>query len=403
MVYYTLMTLIPPQLKRVDPVGPSSSYAPDPWQRRALLGMVGMILLTFMASNIWALLWQTSDWLVATILPGVVVDLTNTERRQQAAPSLARSDLLDRAAQLKAEHMAREGYFAHYSPSGVTPWHWFGEVGYEFVHAGENLAVHFNDTRALVQAWMDSPTHRANIVNGQFTEIGVGTARGRYQGFDTVFVVQLFGTPAAAQPPPRVTTPSLPAETTATAREMPDTSSLAESESATETALVMNTETNEVVAEDEEVIVMAEPAETESPPLYDEVREEPIFLARLTGEETEMAVAPVTTTEEPVAGETWQTGVHTTSTDRIPATMTVIAQSERQTPALVGLATQPNSLLQLTYIFLSVIVLLMIVRSLQIEVRRRRYVQMAYSYGMLLVMAGLMYVHLEVTSWVLIA
>ncbi|MFW6210279.1 MAG: CAP domain-containing protein, partial [Patescibacteria group bacterium] len=166
-------------------------------QRVAFTLMTSLVLLTFVGTNLHTLLWQSSDWLVSTILPATVVDLTNQERATNAAPPLRRSALLDQAAAQKAEHMVREGYFAHFSPDGVSPWHWFGEVGYRYAHAGENLAVHFTDSSAMVDAWMQSPTHRENIVNAQYTEIGIGTATGTFEGYRTVFVVQLFATPAA--------------------------------------------------------------------------------------------------------------------------------------------------------------------------------------------------------------
>jgi hypothetical protein len=91
--------------------------------------------------------------------------------------------------------MAKEGYFAHDSPSGVTPWEWFDEVEYTYETAGENLAIDFSDSDAVVDAWMDSRLHRENILEEDFTEIGIATARGEYEGRETVFVVQMFGTP----------------------------------------------------------------------------------------------------------------------------------------------------------------------------------------------------------------
>jgi hypothetical protein len=94
--------------------------------------------------------------------------------------------------------MAKNGYFAHFAPDGTSPWHWFDEAGYVYTHAGENLAIHFTDSNEVVDAWMNSPKHRENIVNGVYTEIGVGTAKGKFEGYDTVYVVQLFGTPAQA-------------------------------------------------------------------------------------------------------------------------------------------------------------------------------------------------------------
>jgi hypothetical protein len=96
--------------------------------------------------------------------------------------------------------MAKNSYFAHVSPSGLNSWYWFKQAGYSFSYAGENLAVDFTDSDAVNQAWLDSPTHRANILNGHYTEIGIATAEGTFEGHPTTFVVQMFGRPAAPAP-----------------------------------------------------------------------------------------------------------------------------------------------------------------------------------------------------------
>lgn len=134
--------------------------------------------------------------LFALILPGVVVDETNTRRVEEALPALAANPVLQVAAQRKAEDMASKGYFSHVAPDGTEPWAWFKEAGYAYTHAGENLAVNFMDSKDVVDAWMRSPSHRANIENARYTEIGIGVAEGSYQGRPAVFVVQFFGNPA---------------------------------------------------------------------------------------------------------------------------------------------------------------------------------------------------------------
>ena len=380
----------------------------DTYQRKAVLGMFGMVLLTFLISNMWALLWQGSDWLVATILPAVVVDLTNQQRQDTAAATLVRNPLLDEAARLKAEHMAREGYFAHYSPSGVTPWHWFSVAGYEYVHAGENLAVHFTDTRALVQAWMDSPSHRDNIVNQQFTEIGVGTARGRYQGFDTVFVVQLFGAPAQASTV--ATTPS-----TATPAQEPDieVEGVAEAETATSgQSLAVAGETAATPT-----AVSAPTSDTPAPPAptpadTDEVVPEVGEVSAMPegdeveGETTDVVDVPTETTvgsylarqgSEEAAVTVWRSALHTTSTDKQPATSTVVSSGDTQI-GLLGYATQPRFIIQSMYTVLSVGVLLLLLWAIRLEARRHQFVQMSYSIGLMVLMVGLWYMHLALTE-----
>lgn len=132
----------------------------------------------------------------AAVVRSDVIEYTNTERVSHGGAQLKEDEFLTSAAQLKAEDMAEKQYFAHQSPDGVTPWYWLEVAGYEYLRAGENLAVHFNESDKVVRAWMNSPSHRENILNNGYTEIGVGIATSTYDGIPAVFVAQFFGTPA---------------------------------------------------------------------------------------------------------------------------------------------------------------------------------------------------------------
>lgn len=131
----------------------------------------------------------------AAVITAVLVDLANADRASANVGTLVVSPILTAAAQAKANDMAVKGYFAHVSPEGLDSWHWFKLEGYSFTYAGENLAADFSDSADVERAWLNSPTHRANLMNGHFTEIGIATAEGTYQGHPTTFVVQMFGTP----------------------------------------------------------------------------------------------------------------------------------------------------------------------------------------------------------------
>ncbi|TSC82773.1 MAG: allergen V5/Tpx-1 family protein [Parcubacteria group bacterium Gr01-1014_20] len=135
---------------------------------------------------------------LAAILPNVLVDYANEARGGQSLVLLKLDPNLAKGAQMKAEDMAARGYFAHVSPEGVTPWYWFDQADYNFVYAGENLAINFTDSREVTNAWLASPTHRANILNNHFTEVGIGVAEGLYEGRNAFFVVQFFGRPMPA-------------------------------------------------------------------------------------------------------------------------------------------------------------------------------------------------------------
>lgn len=142
--------------------------------------------------------FQKTD-LFASILQNVLVSETNNSRRLEDVSVLKESPLLDAAAQMKAEDMASKGYFAHNSPQGITPWYWMNQTGYEYTYAGENLAINFSDSEDVVRAWLNSPAHRNNLLSKHFTEIGIATAKGVYDGRETIFIVQMFGTPVRSR------------------------------------------------------------------------------------------------------------------------------------------------------------------------------------------------------------
>ena len=137
----------------------------------------------------------------AEVLQGAIASLSNAEREKAGLSELIEDPLLNEAATLKAQDMAKNGYFAHTSPAGVTPWHWFNEVGYEYEYAGENLALHFTESEAVVAGWVGSPTHYENIIKKQYTHMGTGIAKGMYDGVESVFVVQVYARPLAIAVP----------------------------------------------------------------------------------------------------------------------------------------------------------------------------------------------------------
>ena len=174
-----------------------NDHRPHILRSGAFLGMLVAILFVetlFVARSFFV--FPNID-LLASILPSILVSDTNSNRTADALKPLQTSALLTEAAQLKANDMAAKGYFSHVSPNGETPWYWLDQVGYNYEYAGENLAVNFTDSNDVVNAWMNSPEHRANILDGNYTQIGIATAQGEYQGHQAIFVVQFFGQPVS--------------------------------------------------------------------------------------------------------------------------------------------------------------------------------------------------------------
>jgi hypothetical protein len=179
-----------------------NEYKPHLLRHEATLLFLSLIILIELVFLFQVFVVFDKTKFLAAVLPGVLTSLANEERAQNDAPPLKENPLLDKAAQLKAEDMASLGYFAHTSPEGKTPWYWFDQVGYRYAYAGENLAVNFFESEDVAEAWMNSPTHRANIIKKDYTEIGIGVASGVYEGRNTVFVAQLFAKPLAFAPLP---------------------------------------------------------------------------------------------------------------------------------------------------------------------------------------------------------
>jgi len=165
-----------------------------------LLTWHGLIIYLFIF-----IILQVSLSLFSMVKPGVlgvssnisqqrVIELTNIERQKKGLGTVKENAQLNAAAAAKAQNMFEENYWAHYSPSGKDPWGFIQKAGYKFAYAGENLARNFATSDEVVQAWMDSPTHRANLLNGRYQDIGIAVAQGTLNGQETTLVVQEFGT-----------------------------------------------------------------------------------------------------------------------------------------------------------------------------------------------------------------
>ncbi|MBI4226573.1 CAP domain-containing protein [Candidatus Roizmanbacteria bacterium] len=124
--------------------------------------------------------------------------LTNTIRQQYQLSTLTFNEQLSSAAQKKASDMFAKNYWSHYGPDGVTPWDFILSSGYRYEYAGENLAKNFLFSQGVVDAWMNSSSHRDNILRKEYSEVGFGVANGVLNGEETTIVVEMFGKPLTA-------------------------------------------------------------------------------------------------------------------------------------------------------------------------------------------------------------
>lgn len=137
----------------------------------------------------------------AYLTRGGVIKWTNIQRINAGLAQLSENPQLDKAARLKVEDMFNRQYFEHISPTGGNIGTLLDGVGYRYLSIGENLALgNFKNDQTLIQAWMDSPGHRANILNQHFQEIGVAVGKGIFGEHQTWLAVQAFALPLAACP-----------------------------------------------------------------------------------------------------------------------------------------------------------------------------------------------------------
>ncbi|GKU83021.1 CAP domain-containing protein [Niallia sp. NCCP-28] len=110
-----------------------------------------------------------------------VIQLTNAERQKNGLPALQAYPELNNVANVKAKDMNEKGYFSHTSPTYGSPFDMMRDFGITYQSAGENIAQGQRTPQEVVNAWMNSEGHRANILNKKFTHIGVGFQQTGYE------------------------------------------------------------------------------------------------------------------------------------------------------------------------------------------------------------------------------
>ncbi len=122
-----------------------------------------------------------------------LLELTNKKREESGLNMLKLNSQLSQAATQKANYMFLHNFWAHTAPDGTTPWVFINESGYVYALAGENLAKNFSNSDGVTEAWMNSPSHRENILREQYEDIGFAVVNGKLNGEETTLVVQMFG------------------------------------------------------------------------------------------------------------------------------------------------------------------------------------------------------------------
>ncbi len=161
------------------------------------LYLMGAILLAFTAKG-FVPYFNNVLGFATDITVDKLYELTNGERQKNSLPPLQYNTLLEEAAKKKAQDMFAKNYWSHFAPDGASPWDFINGSGYRYEYAGENLAKNFLFSQGVVDAWMNSPTHRENILKKNYTEVGYAIVNGVMNGEETTLVVQMFGTPLSS-------------------------------------------------------------------------------------------------------------------------------------------------------------------------------------------------------------
>jgi hypothetical protein len=195
-----------------------------------------------------------------------LLDATNQQRAANGVGNLGLNAALNQAAQAKADDMVARDYWSHNTPEGNPPWVFIDSAGYDYKKAGENLAYGFLTNTDTVTGWMNSPSHRENMLLGDYTDVGFGYANSsNYQGTgpETV-VVAMYGQPmvasASASPAP---TPS-PQPVVQSSNKQP-TPSPAPAPAPTPTPVSADAQPTEQPAEDTADDPVATPITTDAP------------------------------------------------------------------------------------------------------------------------------------------
>ncbi len=175
---------------------PRNNYHPHILGHRALALFSGLLVTVKIFAIALVAFGPILPAFSSAITPENIITLTNQSRKDYSLSAVTENNILNTAAKAKAEALLACQCFTHNLPDGRTPWTFFTAAGYNYLMAGENLAVNFTEAENVQTAWMNSPGHKANILNKNFQEIGIGVSQGEYQGHNAIIVVQFFGVPA---------------------------------------------------------------------------------------------------------------------------------------------------------------------------------------------------------------
>lgn len=171
----------------------NNDHKPKILRRKSLISIIFCLLTIKIFLGAYLFLAFPEGAFMSESLAGRVVELVNKDRVKNGLDPLSRNIELNRAASAKAEDMIQNNYFDHYSPDGKKPWEWIHRTDYDYIYAGENLAMNFTTAESVHAALMNSESHKKNILSDRYLDVGVAMISGEIDGKQTNILVQTFG------------------------------------------------------------------------------------------------------------------------------------------------------------------------------------------------------------------
>jgi hypothetical protein len=171
-----------------------NAHKPKFLRTRSLGIIITILILLKLSLTLWLFFLYSDTARMKVEISTETLGLINADRASANAPALKEDVFLSASAMEKAKDMIDLGYFSHQSPNGFWPWDWIDRAKYPYLYVGENLAMNFTTAESANNALMASPSHKKNILNERYRNVGIAVLTGELQGKKTTVMVQLFGT-----------------------------------------------------------------------------------------------------------------------------------------------------------------------------------------------------------------
>lgn len=189
-----------------------NDHKPKALRPKSIVTYVALVIIVKLLVTGFLFISYPSPAELSAIISSNMINLINKSRVEAGVEPLQENSYLAESATVKGDDMISRDYFSHDSPEGKRPWQWINRGEYDYVYAGENLAMDFISAEVVHSAFLKSPSHRKNILNPKYQNIGIAVVSGEMNGRPTILLVEFFGTQrrdlntlASASPTPEPT------------------------------------------------------------------------------------------------------------------------------------------------------------------------------------------------------